>query len=164
MGRLPAARQPLKTGVQTTPPAHRLEMSRLLAHGDLRMAVDPIEIERDGLSFTVDTVAEYARRHPGDERWLLLGEDAVALFPKWREPERVASLARIAVLARGEGGAETAEAGRAIPATWLRTRRVDVSATEVRERVRRGLSIRGFVTEAVAGYIERHRLYRQGIA
>ena len=161
---VPAARQPLKTGVDVTPPAHRLEMTRLLADGDPRMTVDPIEIERDGLSFTVDTVAEYARRHPGDERWLLLGEDAVALFPKWREPERVASLARIAVLARGEGGAETAEAGRAIPATWLRTRRVDVSATEVRERVRRGLSIRGFVTEAVAGYIERHRLYRQGIA
>ena len=161
---VPAARQPLKTGVDVTPPAHRLEMTRLLADGDPRLTVDPIEIERDGLSFTVDTVAEYARRHPGDERWLLLGEDAVALFPKWREPERVASLARIAVLARGEGGAETAEAGRAIPATWLRTRRVDVSATEVRERVRRGLSIRGFVTEAVAGYIERHRLYRQGIA
>ena len=161
---VPAARQPLKTGVDVTPPAHRLEMTRLLADGDPRLTVDPIEIERDGLSFTVDTVAEYARRHPGDERWLLLGEDAAALLPQWREPERVASLARIAVLARGDRGAGDADAGSAIPATWLRTRRVDVSATEVRERVRRGLSIRGFVTEAVAGYIERHRLYRQGIA
>ena len=111
----------------------------------------------------MDTEAEYARRRPGDERWLLLGEDAVALFPKWREPDRVASLARIAVLARGDGGGQGG-AGSTIPATWLRTRRVDVSATEVRERARRGLSIRGFVTEAVAGYIERHRLYRQGIA
>lgn len=164
---VPAARQPLKVGTEMAAAGDRLAMTRLLAEGDPRLAVDPIEIDREGLSFTVDTAAEYARRYPEAERYLLLGEDALALLPKWREPERVASLVRIAVLARGdgtEGGAVSGPAAGPIPATWLRTRRIDVSATEVRERVRRGLSIRGFVIEAVARYIEAHGLYRQGIA
>ncbi len=158
---VPAARQPLKSGAVMTAPAHRLAMTRLLAEGDGRFEVDPIEIERDGLSFTVDTVAEYARRHPDAKRFLLLGEDAVSLFGKWRQPERVAALAQVAVLTRGgsdDGSVPDVVGGR--PALRLPTRRVDVSATEVRERVRRGLSTHGFVTDAVARYIEAHRLYR----
>ena len=79
----------------------------------------------------------------------------VATLPKWREPEAIAAMAEIVVL--GRAGAETAvpRVGR-----MLESRRVDVSSTEIRERVRVGRSIRGFVPDAVAEYITAARLYQ----
>jgi nicotinate-nucleotide adenylyltransferase len=70
---VPAAAQPLKVGVVAAPPADRLAMVRLLAGEDPRFAVDPIEIEREGLSYTVDTLAAFAERFPDAERFFLVG-------------------------------------------------------------------------------------------
>lgn len=161
---VPTAQQPLKAGSESADPEHRLAMTRLLAGDDPRFAVDPIEIERSGLSYTVDTLAAYERRHPGDEHFFLVGADALATFGRWREPERVLRLARLVVLRRDAASGAPAAAPPAAPAgrepLVLETRRVDVSSTEVRARVRAGQSIRGFVPDAVAAYIERARLYR----
>ena len=155
---IPAATQPLKVGREVAAAEHRLAMTRLLAADDARLHVDAIEIDRQGLSFTVDTLTTYAERHPDAERFFLVGEDVLESFPRWREPERVRQLARLTVLRRGDTGI----AGAVVPpdATVLRTRRVDVSSTEIRERVRAGLNIHGFVPDAVAAYIEAERLYR----
>jgi nicotinate-nucleotide adenylyltransferase len=157
---IPAAAQPLKMGAVAAAAEARLAMTRLLAGSDSRFEVDPIEIHRDGLSFTVDTLAAFAERHPGVRPWLLVGTDVLATFHQWREPERVARLARLAVVRRAtdDAGPETA----AVPADakYLTTRRVDVSSTEIRSRVRAGRSIRGFVPEAVAAYIASAGLYR----
>jgi len=154
---VPAAGQPLKSAVVASP-ADRLAMVERLVEGDARFAADPIEIERGGLSYTVDTLRAFHDRWKSDGALvlvLLLGADAAATLPQWREPADVASLAEVVVLRRA-GGAETPPAtGRAIE-----TRRVDVSSTEIRARVRAGKSIRGFVPEPVAAYIEGRRLYR----
>jgi nicotinate-nucleotide adenylyltransferase len=152
---VPAAIQPLKSGQPVTAPHHRLAMVRLLTAGDPRFSVDPIEIDRDGLSYTVETLTTFAERHPEAERFFLVGTDVLASFGQWRDPERVLRLATLAVMQR-EG-----DRGR-IPkgAVRVETRRVDVSSTEVRERVRTGHAIRGFVPEAVAAYIAEQRLYR----
>jgi nicotinate-nucleotide adenylyltransferase len=129
---------------------------RLTIAGDRRFDVDPVEIERAGLSYTVDTLREFAARWPGAELILLVGEDVLASFEQWREPREVLRLARLAVLTRAaEGPVPSRPAG----AVALKTRRVDVSSTEVRARVRAGRSIRGFVPEAVADYVAAHRLY-----
>jgi len=117
--------------------------------------VDTLEIERGGLSFTVDTLRTFRERHPGAALFLLLGADAAALLPKWREPGQVRALAEIVMLTRGGEGLEP-PAG----VVTLSTRRVDLSATEIRARVRQGRSIRGFVPDAVADYIAAHGLYR----
>jgi nicotinate-nucleotide adenylyltransferase len=156
---IPARRQPLKATVAITAAPHRLAMCRALADCDPRLAVDPIELEREGLSFTVDTLREYRRSRPDAEHFLLLGADAAATFGQWREPGVIASLATIVVLTRGggEGGEDAPPAGPAM--TRLATRRVEVSASEVRARVRAGLPIRGLVPDAVAAYIVEHRLY-----
>jgi nicotinate-nucleotide adenylyltransferase len=152
---VPAAVQPLKAGQASAGPRDRLEMVRLLVGDDPRFSVDPIEIEREGLSYTVDTLAALAERHPESERFFLVGTDVLAAFTKWREPARVLRLATLAVMQRaGDSGPVPAGAVR------VETRRVDVSSTEVRERVRVGRTIRGFVPEAVAAYIAAHRLYR----
>lgn len=154
---IPAAQQPLKTGTDMAPAADRLAMVRLLAEGDPRMSVDPIEIDRGGLSFTVDTLRELRERWHDDPAlalFLLIGADVATTLPKWREPEAVGMLAEIVVLTR-TGGGDGPAVGR-----LLATRRVDVSSTEIRARVRAGQAIRGFVPDAVAEYIGAAGLYR----
>ncbi len=153
---IPAAEQPLKVGMVAAPAHHRVAMVERLIAGDARFAVDALEIDRGGLSYTVDTLRVLRSRWAGDVApFLLLGRDAVAALPKWREPEEVMSLAQVVVLTRAGESAELPAGVRA-----LATRRVDVSSTEVRARVREGKSIRGFVPDAVATYIAAVGLYR----
>jgi nicotinate-nucleotide adenylyltransferase len=154
---VPAATQPLKAGRTASAPAHRLAMTERLIAGIPRFSVDPVEIRRAGLSFTVDTVAEIAAATREAELVLIVGADAFALFDQWREPGRIKDLATIAVLSRGDGAAVESRLEDGV--TFLRTRRVDISSTELRARVADGRTIRGFVPDAVADYIAEHRLY-----
>jgi nicotinate-nucleotide adenylyltransferase len=156
---IPAAEQPLKTGLVAAPAKDRLAMVRLLAGNDQRFGVDSIEVDRGGLSYTVDTVRALRERWQGPAPlalFLLVGADVASTLPKWRDPEGIASLAEIVMLTR-EGGAEVLPPG---VSRRIRTRRVDVSSTEVRARVRAGQSIRGFVPDAVAEYIATAGLYQ----
>ena len=169
---VPAAAQPLKVHRNAAAPEHRLEMVRRLVGDDPRFEVDPVEIDRRGLSFTVDTLATLVERWPDAERFLLVGADVLETFARWREPERVLRMATLAVLAREEGEGSTRwdgafEAVRdmacrvgAPEPLRLPTRRIELSSTEIRERVASGRPIRGFVTEAVAEYMAMYRLYR----
>ena len=154
---LPAAVQPLKVGRASASAADRLAMTERLVQGIPGFSVDPAEIDRPGLSFTVDTLAGLAAEVSGAERFLLLGADAYALFDEWREPDRIRSLATVVVMVRGGDTVPP----RVMPGMQvLQTRRVDISSTELRARVRDGRTIRGFVPDAVADYIAEHRLYR----
>lgn len=174
---VPNARQPLKADVPQSSPADRLAMVRLSVSGDDRFAVDPIEVERGGTSYSVDTLESMAERAPGDERFFLVGADASRTFSQWREPHRIAELARIAVMQRsggdgeGEGPAAMSDGevraalsavvgAAAAPPIILKSRRVDVSSSEIRDRVREGRSIHGFVPDAVARFIHERGLYR----
>jgi nicotinate-nucleotide adenylyltransferase len=154
---VPAAAQPLKSATVASA-SDRLAMVERLVAGDPRFVADPVEIERGGLSYTVDTLRALHERFTSDAALalvLLLGADAAATLPQWREPDAVASLAEVVVLNRAVGAGSPASPLRAID-----TRRVDVSSTEIRARVRAGQSIHGFVPEPVAAYIEGRRLYR----
>ena len=156
---VPAAVQPLKTGVAAAPAHHRLAMVRLLVEADSRFSVDAVEIERAGLSYTVDTLETFAQRFPSAERFFLVGEDAMTAFGSWKAPQRIMRLARVAILRRpGTAGADLSNAPDGTIS--LSTRLIEVSSTEIRERVRDGKSIRGFVPESVAAFIETERLYR----
>jgi nicotinate-nucleotide adenylyltransferase len=159
---IPAGTQPLKAGEISASASERLAMTRLLAGDDPRFEVDPIEIDRGGLSFMVDTLEALSERWPGAELFLLTGADVLGTFHRWRDPERVRALATLAILTRdgaGVGAASTAGFPGG-PPLFVPTRRVDVSSTEIRARVRAGRSIRGFVPEAVAAFIGSARLYR----
>lgn len=160
---VPAAQQPLKQG-QHIPAQHRLEMVHRCFDGVPQMEVDPIEIERGGLSFMVDTVEGLRLRWPAAELYLLIGNDVIASLPQWRDPQRLRSLVRLVVLQRGslDDVAESSSRqpdGPDFPVQYLATRRVDVSSTEIRARVREGRSIRGFVSDGVASYIASAGLY-----
>jgi len=155
---VPAATQPFKVDRAVASAGDRLAMTQRLLGGIPGYAVSKAEIDRSGLSFTVDTLAAILADEPGTELTLLLGADAYALFEQWREPARIRQMAEIAVLVRGDAmppdGADRSEI------RLLRTRRVDISSTELRARVADGRTIRGFVPDAVADYIAEHRLYR----
>ena len=156
---VPASVQPLKTESKVADAKHRLAMTRLLVEGDERFAVDPLEIERAGLSFSVDTLRTFAERYPTDERFFVVGADVLRTFERWREPAEVLRLATLVVMTRESEGASSPgivpAGGRAIP-----SRRIDVSSTEIRARVSTGRSLHGFVPASIAAYIAAHGLYR----
>lgn len=145
---VPAGQQPLKmaTPHHATAEQRFAMVAACVAHTP-RFQVSRTEIDRSGLSYTVSTVAEFAREYPEAERVLLLGEDAWAHFAEWREPDRIRAYVRVEVLARQD-------------ASEFRGRVVEVSSTEIRARVRQGQSVRGFVLDAVAEIIESEGLYR----
>ncbi|HEX2693101.1 MAG TPA: nicotinate-nucleotide adenylyltransferase [Gemmatimonadaceae bacterium] len=157
---VPAGAQPFK--VETPPVASgqdRLEMVRLAVADDAHYVVDDAEINRRGLSYTVDTLEHLAGRHAGAELFFLLGQDAMAGFQQWRKPERILELATLALMMRS-GARDLGEWQRHDRLVTVSTRRVDVSSTEIRERLRAGKSIKGFVPEGVERFIEARGLYR----
>ena len=178
---VPAHAQPLKQHSVWATPAQRLAMTRLAAGDDERLVVTSIEIDRGGLSFTVDTLTEWARHSPDDTRFLLMGADVVRSFARWRDPIGITRLAEIVVWQRPGTDGEDSAIGGPVGGTLARAvadllprdaqgrvpvhrvveaRQVDVSSTEVRARVRSGKSIHGFVPDAVRAYIRDAGLYR----
>jgi nicotinate-nucleotide adenylyltransferase len=103
----------------------------------------------------VDTLRELHQRHPDSELVLLLGADAAAELPAWHETDQIQKLARVVVFGRpGSNASSLAGVSHRIDVPAI-----NISATEVRARVRRGLSVRYWVPDPVAEYISAHRLY-----
>ena len=156
---IPAAVQPLKAGQVGASSAQRLAMTQLLVGDDPRFEVSSVEIDRGGLSYTVDTLRTLAAAWPSAELNWLVGADVLESFAKWKEPAAIMALATLVVMQRAGGESPNLALLPGHP-RLLTTRRIDISSTEIRERVRQEKSIRGFVPEAVAAYISAERLYR----
>lgn len=156
---VPAGEPPHKPERATAPPDVRVRMLEAAVEGDARLRVSRIEVERSGPSYTVDTLRELARLHPGEELHLIIGVDQLREFSSWRQPEEVARLARLVVMAReGLDPADVAP-GVGVAYETVRVTRVDLSSTSVRRRVREGRSVRYRVPEAVRRIIEDEELY-----
>lgn len=155
---VPTGVQPLKPDAVGASGTQRLAMVRAMVAAVPAFEVSSLEVDRPGLSFTVDTVRHFAIQHPAAERYLLLGADVLSTFAQWRDPAEIVRLAQPVVLLRGTEERVPAELAGA-PLTRIPTRRFDVSSTEIRERVRQGKPLRGFVTDGVAELIARERLY-----
>jgi nicotinate-nucleotide adenylyltransferase len=161
---VPAADPPHKRGVPVTAAALRLRMLELAVAGDPRFRIEPLELDRPGPSWTVDTLRALAAREP-DTRWsLLLGMDQFVDFASWREADVIRSLAGLAVLGRGGAGA-AAGGGRDLVrplgpgAVEVAVPRIDISSTMIRERVAAGRPIRYLVPGAVERFIFENGLY-----
>lgn len=156
---VPAALPPHKRAADSiTAAAVRLEMVHAAVAGDDRFAAEPIELAREGPSYTVDTLRTLRQRTPSAELVLLVGADQFAEFSTWREPDEIVRLARLGVLTRsGSIGSTASENGRI---AHVLVTRIDVSSTEIRRRVREGEPIRYLVPAGVEAVIERERLYR----
>ena len=152
---VPAREQPFKRGKHCTSAEQRAAMLSLAVAGTPGFAVELSELERPGPSYTVDTLRGLRKREPGADFILLLGADAAAELPAWREADQIPRLARVVVFARP--GSPVPESPHV--SAVVEVPEIDISATEVRNRVRRGQSVRYWVPDAVAEYIKTHRLY-----
>jgi nicotinate-nucleotide adenylyltransferase len=150
---IPAALPPHKQTRAVTPAALRVALLAAAIRGDDRFRVDDLELERTGPSYTVDTLREYQTRQPDATLFLLIGADQWAEFETWREPDEIRHIARVAVLTR-EGAGAPGTGVVEVPVT-----RIDLTSTDVRNRVADGRPIRYLVPAAVAELIHRHRLY-----
>jgi nicotinate-nucleotide adenylyltransferase len=145
-------------------PEHRLELCRAAVADDERFSVSDLEVTREGSSYTVDTLEALKSLAPDTELFFILGGDVAAGLPQWHEPERVLSLATLAVA--GRRGTSQASVKQALGqlqggerTQFFRMPRIGFSSTMVRDRVREGQPIKYIVPDAVAGYIKEHGLY-----
>ncbi len=133
----------------------RYAMTALAAAGDPALLPCPLELQRPGPSYTVDTLEALGAGAAGAEFFLLLGADAAALLPTWHRADRVRELARVAVVGRpGREAAALPEGTLSLPTTGL-----DVSSSAIRADVRAGRDVRALVGDGVADYIAKRRLY-----
>lgn len=152
---VPAGRHPFKTGHGASA-EHRVAMVELGIRDNPRFVLDPREARRPGPSYTVETLRALAAESPGDALFFLVGADAARELPAWRDAEGIAALATVVALTRPGAVAPA----HPLIARILEVPAVDVSATAIREAVRRGESIRYLVPGPVEDYIRRHGLYR----
>lgn len=152
--------QPWQKGRDITPAQHRAAMVALAIEGEPRFTLSRIEVDRQGPSFTLDTVRELAAAEPDAEWVLLIGGDQYAGLHTWHDwPEL---LARVSLAVANRPGVRLApdpavqqHPHRVVPLPML-----DVSSTDIRHRVKTGADISQLVPSQVARYIETHRLYR----
>lgn len=156
-----AAISPFKEVFEMTDGATRAELVRAAIAGIERAEAGVQELRRDGPSYTVDTLDEYGAQ--ADEMLLVVGSDALAAFHKWKDPEGILDRAQLAVA--GRPGFGVSEAMRHLPPEWRRqiqvfdARPIDLSATEIRSKVRLGRSIRFLTPDPVVQIIADRRLY-----
>jgi nicotinate-nucleotide adenylyltransferase len=154
---IPAAQSPFKPEAQLAPAAERLRMLRLALAGQPRCSVDDQEVTRGGLSYSIDTVRNYARSYPTKELVYIIGGDHVRLLPKWRAAEELGRLVEFAVVPRPGQVIESLPPHFRVRV--LRGWPLNVSASEIRERVREGLCVDMLLPSAVAEAIRNNGLY-----
>ena len=165
---VPARLSPHKSGgAAPTDARHRVAMLALALAGRPDWSIDLEELDREAPSYTVDTLRSIAARHPGGELWLLMGTDILAGFDRWRAPEDILKLARIAAFER-EPFSGAAVRVPEVPGLKDRLSVFDagsvrISATELRNALAAGRSIEGKVPGPVAEYITKHGLYNPGM-
>jgi nicotinate-nucleotide adenylyltransferase len=166
---LPAAQSPLKPSGPVASAADRLTMLRLACGGTPSFVIDDRELERGGVSYTVETLAEFAEAAPAAERFLLMGADSLASIRQWHQPERLLQLCTPAVLQRGgHAGIDwsvleglVADSRRAaMEQAVVPMPLIEISSTDLRERVAGGRSIRFRTPRPVEAYIASTGLYR----
>lgn len=153
----PAAMSPFKPGVEIAPASIRLRMLRLALAGQTYCEIDEQELARGGVSYSIDTVREYAMRYPNAQLFYLIGADHLSQLPLWRDAAELAKLVEFVVVPRP--GQPAVAAPPPFRARRLNGYPLGVSASQIRDRVRAGLAIDLLVPSAVAEVIHNNRLY-----
>lgn len=165
---IPARQPPHKPERTLARPHDRLNMVRLMTRNVPGFAVDTREFGRPGPSWTVLTLESLHEDYPSAHFWLIVGSDSLAGFASWREPERIQELASLAVYERRPVAATAAistpsaaeESSPAPTVRYLEGTTLDISSTDIRERLRRGESTEDMLPPAVQDYIRMNHLYQ----
>jgi len=162
---IPAGDPPHKPDLDLAPQEDRLAMVALAVAGDPTFDVSRLELDRPGPSYTLDTLRHFAAQGwPPERLFFLTGTDAMRDLATWHRPDEVLRAAQFVVAERP--GTPLASLREVLPAAWFArlkpfpAPRVEISSTDLRDRVRAGESLQYLVPEAVEQYIREHRLYR----
>jgi nicotinate-nucleotide adenylyltransferase len=162
---VPVGDPPHKQRGSISPAAHRMTMLALSIAADERFEAMRIDIDRPGPHYSVDMITLAAAIEPAAAFHFLMGSDSLRDLPKWHAPERLITLCRLGVLRRPDAPVDPAELGAVLPGLqgridWIDGPQIALSSSEIRARVRAGLSVRYMVPEPVLPYINAHDLYR----
>lgn len=154
------AGEPWRKSHRTVAPAvHRLEMLRLAVAGNDDFAVSDVELRREGPTYTADTLEALAGERLDDSFWFIVGADALADMPNWRDPERIAKHAVLAVAPRpGYEAADVPGVPRDRIVTFAAPL-MDISSSDIRDRLARARSARYLLPAAVEEYVRAQGLY-----
>jgi len=163
---IPAGRPWLKVERTITPAKHRLGMLRLALDNKPHFRISEMEIKRPGPTYTIDTIKTLKKRFKAeDELFFILGQDSLMQLPQWHDAPSLIKLCYLVAAARpGVKKPDMKALEAEIPGikqrvVLMKEPMVDISASDVRERVARGLSVRHLVPELVNRYIKENRLY-----
>ena len=163
---VPARLSPLKEKPPTDA-RHRVAMLALALQGHTEWSIDLEELDREPPSWTIDTLRAIRARHPDDELWLLMGTDILAGFARWKNPEEILKIARVAAFHRepfvGERIVVPDVPGLRDRLSLFDAGSVRISATDLRNDLAAGKGIEGRVPGPVAEYITKHGLYEPGM-
>jgi nicotinate-nucleotide adenylyltransferase len=155
---IPCSKPPHKSPETLAPAKHRVAMLKAAVAGDRRFRLSTLEIDRRGVSYSVETLARLKVRHPKDRFYFVIGADMLAELHRWKRIEELLGLCEFVV---AERPGSVVRRGRH-KVTPFRGHAVGVSSTDIRRRVREGRSIRHLVPAAVDTYIRKHKLYARG--
>ncbi len=159
---IPAGQPWRKSHLEITPAAHRLAMLGAAIAGNDRFGISDIELRREGPTYTADTLQALAAERLDDEFYFIIGADALADLPNWHAPERIVQHATLAVAPRDGQPLDPDAlgiAGLSARVELFAMPRIEISSTEIRDRVRAGASVRYVTPDAVVAYIAEHGLY-----
>jgi len=163
---VPTGQPWLKASSPISAAEHRVQMVRLAIADKPHFKLSTVEIERPGPSYMVDTMAElHSHLESEDELFLILGWDSLAELPQWQEPSQLITMCHLVAVSRpGHPRPNLKKLEALVPGLSQRVvildkTRVDISASVIRDRVVRGLSVRHLVPKPVNEYIKQHRLY-----
>ncbi len=157
---IPCAVPPHKPGYTPVASSHRLAMLELALEDNPSFLLSDIEIQRGGISYTVDTLTQL-RRDLGNDReiWLILGLDSYLEMPSWKQPDKIVSQCNLAI-ARRPGYAIPSAVSSKAKVRFVEITGIEISSSEIRSRMAQGKSIRYLVPHKVEAYIQKHGIYK----
>ena len=156
---IPAAQAPLKNNEVTAPGFHRVAMVRAAIDWDHRFEVSDFEVARGGISYTIDTVKHFRSLYPDDELYWIIGGDQLPRLDQWHEIEKLAELVDFIYLERPGHPAKAHPTTTGLKLHRCDGHLIEISSTELRERIKRELSLDYFIPHKAIVYLQEHRLY-----
>jgi nicotinate-nucleotide adenylyltransferase len=157
---IPCSHPPHKTKRKLSPVKDRFRMTQLAIEGNRSFSVSDIELKRGGLSYTVDTLRQLKELHPRSQIYFLTGSDMLEEIHTWREPEEIYKLAKMVIATRPGFDKFDPKNRFAKKSTVVEITGVDISSSQIRERVKKGQSIKYLVSPRVEEYIKKKKLYK----
>ena len=154
---MPAAQSPFKPDQTLAPAAARMEMLRAAFSGEPEIEISSWELDRGGVSYSIETLRALAAEHPEAQLFYLIGADHVATLPQWREADALAAAATFVVVPRP--GAPEEVFPQPFSGLYLQGKPMAISASEIRERLRAGRSVANFVPPPVAQLLNSMQIY-----